>query len=90
MWLLNVEMDASIRPSLLSVVTCAVYHLGVCSTPLVVIKAQPKNPQLRVGGHLGILCFSAIIFPHVWEPYGSCMHRTMLPVAMGAHINEII
>ena len=78
-WLLNLEMECSIRPSFLSVVVCicnvAVDCCDGCQyqtiiiefynvhcilgvfvlTPLVVIKAQPKAPQLRDGGHVVIL-----------------------------------
>ena len=33
MWLLNAEMDTSIRLSLLSVIMCTVYWVSVCSIP---------------------------------------------------------
>ena len=37
-----------------------------------------------------VIYFADILFLCVREPYGSCMHRTMLPVAMGTHIKVII
>ena len=34
--------------------------------------------------------FADILFLCVREPYGGCMHRAMLPVAMDVHIKVII
>ena len=55
MQLLNVEMDASIRLSLLSVIMCTVYQVSVCSSPSGGDKCTAQKSL--VGGHLVILFF---------------------------------
>ena len=62
MWLLNVEMDASIRPSLLSVIMCTVYQVSVCSSPLGGDKNIVQNSSVESWGTLGNFIFSLLSY----------------------------
>ena len=63
---------------------CTVYQVSVCSSPLVVIKAQPKSPWLRDGGHLVIFI---VFFLSFWSPvhtrgYPPC--RSIVSMRLGS------